>query len=45
LDKKNDKLKAIVGIEYCKTNNYEYRFLLGKDLKYINELSNNKKNE
>jgi hypothetical protein len=39
--KKNDKLKAEVGIEYCKKNNYIYRFLLGEKLKYVEELSYN----
>ena len=44
--KKNDILKAYVGIEYCKENHYEYRFLLGEDLKYVEELSyKNHKNE
>jgi hypothetical protein len=44
--KKNDILKAYVGIEYCKENHYEYRFLLGEDLKYVEELSHKKnKNE
>lgn len=39
--KENDKLKAIAGIEYCKKNNYIYRFLLGDKFEYIKELSYN----
>lgn len=37
--KENDKLKAMAGIKYCKENDYEYRFLLGENLKYVGELS------
>lgn len=37
--KENDRLKAIIGINYCKEHNYTYRFLLGKNLKKIEELS------
>lgn len=37
--KSNDELKAIAAIEYCKKNNLNYRFLLGKELKYIEKFS------
>jgi hypothetical protein len=37
--KKNDRLKALVGIEYCKKNNLNYIFLLGEKQEKIIELS------
>jgi hypothetical protein len=37
--KKNDIIKAKIGIEYCKKHNYSYRFLLGQNLEYQKELS------
>jgi hypothetical protein len=37
--KENDKLKAFTCIDYCRENGFSYRFLLGKELKLIKELS------
>lgn len=37
--KKSDLLKAEAGINFCKENKYSYRFLLGKELKKIEDLS------
>jgi hypothetical protein len=43
--KKDDILKAEAAIEWCEKNDYEYYFLLGKELKLIEKLSTNTNSE
>jgi hypothetical protein len=42
--KKDDIIKANKAIEWCKENKFEYYFLLGKELKIVNNLSYGDKN-